>query len=75
MYYLQLQAISNVHSVVSLQCRNAAYKPTQFKMLRRNLTQNKIHFKCNSQLHSQPGLALLLVSKHVSGMFTLKDTC
>lgn len=75
MYYLQLQAISNVHSVVSQQWHNAAYKPTQFKMLRRNLTQNNIHIKCNSQLHSQPVLALLLVSKHVSGMFTLKDTC
>lgn len=44
-------------------------KSTQFKMLRRiyhNAGKNTFVFKCNSQLHSQPGIALLLVIKTCS---------
>lgn len=52
-------------------------KSKQFKMLRRlyyNAGKNTFVFKCNSQLHRQPSIALLLVIKHVPGMFSMKDT-
>lgn len=44
-------------------------KSTQFKMLRRiydTARKNTFVFKCNSQLHSQPSIALLLVIKTCS---------
>lgn len=66
--------VSNVHSADShCSACNAVYEIYKSKCSEESQRRkNTFVFKCNSQLHRQPSIALL--SKHVIGMFSVKDT-